>query len=597
MAAFEILHFPSFIALFLFPAVSLFSVSLCAGDSTYSLPKVLSVTHKYSHMEGSASGFADVEIPSGVQPMSRSHYALLQDHDVARVKYLESQRSLVAAPNGTGEGSFLGGNTDSFSTQGGGLYYATIYLGTPEVAYPVDIDTGSGLFWVNCDPCLNCNENSSVVDLPSPYNISASTTSGVFLCNSSICASNTDFDAEPCVPGSDLCFYKATYGDTSASFGFLMADRLRFSSLEDGGKATPVDVVLGCGFNQSGNFLSSTSVSGLMGLNRGPFSVVTQLNDTGSVPPAFAHCLGGEQAGNGLLVFGEVNTSSMEVVYSPMLYYRSYPLYFIQLNKVALGGVDLPGISASTFGSGTSEGTIFDSGTTVALVPDALYTAMETKLKASVKLDISSSVSTYLSSVCWDVTSLQSFEALDVYFPNVTLKFDGAQMHLTSLNYLLLVAFATSDNNYTIAACFQWKPKNGAKVPTILGDIVLRDKLVIYDIANDPLGWTSKEISCSEVSVVVFGSTVSVVSPGPRGSPASSSALSPPPPTSATTPSFSPPRITPSSSPFPHSCPFSLTSVPAPFLLCLTLHPHHRQPPPRKFHHPLHHRLLLLEFS
>eukprot|EP00271_Cylindrocystis_brebissonii_P005001 TRINITY_DN16955_c0_g4_i1.p1 TRINITY_DN16955_c0_g4~~TRINITY_DN16955_c0_g4_i1.p1 ORF type:complete len:263 (-),score=17.12 TRINITY_DN16955_c0_g4_i1:375-1163(-) len=173
----------------------------------------------------------------------------------------------------------------------------------------------------------------------------------------------------------------------------------------------------------------------------------------------------------------------------------------------------------------------------------------------------------------WARQSRGSLEALNDFFPNATLKFDGANMDLAPLNYLLLI----SDTGGNVFACFSWRTADGATIPTILGDIVLRDRLIIYDITNERLGWTVKELNCSAASVILSGSAVNVVAPGPPGTPASSSTLSPPQTSAATTPaSLSPPSISGSFSP-PL---FSLLAPPMSFLSPSASYSPHPPPPP-----------------
>ncbi|KAK8969598.1 Aspartic proteinase-like protein 2 [Platanthera guangdongensis] len=56
-----------------------------------------------------------------------------------------------------------------------------------------------------------------------------------------------------------------------------------------------------------------------------------------------------------------------------------------------------------------------------------------------------------------------------------------------------LIQQGSVDN--AIIWCIGWQ-KNGGQGITILGDLILKDKIVVYDLANQRIGW--KSYNCSQ---------------------------------------------------------------------------------------------------
>ncbi|CAI5486003.1 unnamed protein product [Closterium sp. Naga37s-1] len=103
---------------------------------------------------------------------------------------------------------------------------------------------------------------------------------------------------------SRRCQYMLEYGDGSTTAGDLLFDSLALLSTSK--KSANATIAFGCGVHQSGRLASpssTASLSGVMGLGRGPLSVVTQLAAQGVLHESFSLCLEGRQRG-GHLVLG-----------------------------------------------------------------------------------------------------------------------------------------------------------------------------------------------------------------------------------------------------------------------------------------------------
>lgn len=383
----------------------------------------------------------------------------------------------------------MGGNSDP---QIAGLYWAAISLGTPATSYKVQIDTGSDVTWIQCQPCSSCTKSSQLVKLAPPFSPESSSSSSILTCMDSSCTllqstqSNLGTGCSTVDESDDRCYYKLLYGDGSSTDGYAVTDKMHFDSRE--GSKTDYSVSFGCSYNQSGDLLmGGQSVDGLMGLGNGPWSVFKQLANQGVIADSFAHCLGGEQYGKGSLVLGSVKMEN--AVYTPLIYSGHY---YVNLDGMSVGATKLRTVTRSSFGSiENGQGVIFDSGTSLALVPNQVYNAvvkevaaqMSSKWPKIAQLPLSNTDEQY----CWHFTGLEQY-LVDI-FPNITVEFEGGEMHLNAYNYMIVIQYG--DNNSDGAACVVWQPSSSNTISiTVLGDIILRDKLIVYDFEKTRVGWT-----------------------------------------------------------------------------------------------------------
>ncbi|CAI5507964.1 unnamed protein product [Closterium sp. Naga37s-1] len=128
----------------------------------------------------------------------------------------------------------LVGNADP---QIAGLYFASVALGSPPQLFNVQVDTGSDLLWVACQPCLKCATRSQVAPLNPPFNASQSSSNHLLPCATRECPRYHFSDnvlrgcpspavaTAAAVPAS-TCLYMLRYADGSASVGVLMRDVL-----------------------------------------------------------------------------------------------------------------------------------------------------------------------------------------------------------------------------------------------------------------------------------------------------------------------------------------------------------------------------------
>lgn len=346
----------------------------------------------------------------------------------------------------------------------------------------MQIDTGSDILWVSCNPCSECPATSGLNIELEFFDPTASSTVEQIGCSDQRCDSAIQTGEATC--SASLCSYTFQYGDGSGTAGYYVSDTLHFNTVMgyDQTANSSATIVFGCSNSQSGDLTKSDrAVDGIFGFGQHPLSVISQLSSTGVAPKVFSHCLKGSDNGGGILVLGEIVEPG--IVYTPLV--QSQPHYNLNLESIAVNGQTLP-IDSSVFSTSSTQGTIIDSGTTLAYLTEEAYNPFVNAIVAS----LSSSVQPFITkgNECFITTS-----SIDDSFPSVTLNFMGnASMTLKPQDYLL----QQGSSGNAIIWCIGWQ-KNSAQGTTILGDLVLKDKIVVYDLANQRIGWTNYDCSVS----------------------------------------------------------------------------------------------------
>ncbi|XP_078432490.1 aspartic proteinase 36-like [Wolffia australiana] len=360
-----------------------------------------------------------------------------------------------------------------------GLYYAQIAIGNPSKSFYVQVDTGSDILWVNCVQCTNCPHHSDLgLDL-TLYDPQGSTTGGLVRCDQDFCK-KTYGELEGCKP-NNLCSYSILYGDGSGTSGFFVSDNLHYDQVVGDNKFQLVNgsVTFGCGARQSGDLGSSNgALDGILGFGQSNSSMISQLASAGKVRKMFSHCLDSVNGG-GIFALGEVVEPKMNT--TPLI--PNQPHYNVLMKGIDVGGQSLR-IPSDSFDVGQSKGAIIDSGTTLAYLPESVYRPLINAI--------------FASQPTLDVRTLQDFlcfiytASVDDGFPVVTLHFENSlSLRVYPHDYL----FENRGNIWCVGWQSSGVQSRDGKDTTILGDLVLSNKLVFYDLENQEIGWT--EYNCS----------------------------------------------------------------------------------------------------
>ncbi|GAB4856524.1 hypothetical protein Ancab_014441 [Ancistrocladus abbreviatus] len=372
-----------------------------------------------------------------------------------------------------------------------GLYFTRVKLGTPPREYNVQIDTGSDILWVTCNSCSDCPQTSGLGIQLNFFDTASSSTAALVSCSDPVCSSVMQTTSSGCSQNSQ-CVYSFQYGDGSGTSGFYVSDMLYFNMvLGDSLLAnSSASIVFGCSTYQSGDLTKSDrAIDGIFGFGQQSLSVISQLSSRGLTPKVFSHCLKGESNGGGILVLGEILDPS--IVYSPLI--PSQPHYNLNLQSIAVNGQLLP-IDPAAFATSDNRGTIVDSGTTLAYLVEEAYNPFVSAITAAVGQSVRPTLSK--GNQCYLVPA-----SVSGIFPLVSLNFaGGAAMVLKPEEYLVHMGFADGAAMWCMG--FQKVQDQGV---TILGDLVLKDKIFVYDLARQRIGWANYDCSSSVNVSLTFG--------------------------------------------------------------------------------------------
>ncbi|KAL2328526.1 hypothetical protein Fmac_021953 [Flemingia macrophylla] len=364
-----------------------------------------------------------------------------------------------------------------------GLYFTKVKLGTPPREFYVQIDTGSDVLWVSCGSCNGCPQTSGLQIQLNYFDPGSSSTSSLISCSDRRCRNGVQASDASCSGQSNQCTYTFQYGDGSGTSGYYVSDLMHFASIFEGSLTTnsSASVVFGCSNQQAGDLTKSDrAVDGIFGFGQQGMSVISQLSSQGIAPRVFSHCLKGDSSGGGVLVLGEIVEPN--IVFSPLV--PSQPHYNLNLQSISVNGQILP-IDPAAFATSNNRGTIVDSGTTLAYLAEEAYNPFVNAITASIPQSVRSVLSR--GNQCYLVTTSSNVDI----FPQVSLNFaGGASLVLRPQDYLLPQNYIGEGSVWCIG--FQKIP--GQSV-TILGDLVLKDKIFVYDLAGQRIGWANYDCS------------------------------------------------------------------------------------------------------
>uniref|UniRef100_A0A2N9GQK9 Peptidase A1 domain-containing protein n=1 Tax=Fagus sylvatica TaxID=28930 RepID=A0A2N9GQK9_FAGSY len=229
--------------------------------------------------------------------------------------------------------------------------------------------------------------------------------------------------------------YDIVYPDQSETGGFYVSDRLTFDEFH--GRTVTSNsssVVFGCSTHES-NFPTERQFDGILGLGPGKVSVLSQLASQGMTPKVLSMCLGPyTQPGVavGFLVFGEAIAPNM--VYTPLIPHQ--PHYNIRLESITVNGQLIMIMSVQNVKHYNSSGMLCFSSSAINL-------------------------------------------------PSINFNFaGGSSMDLKPVDYLL------PDRINMNGWCIGIVKSNGN---TVLGELVLKNKIIVYDQIRQRIGWATAD--------------------------------------------------------------------------------------------------------
>ncbi|XP_050206707.1 aspartic proteinase 36-like [Mercurialis annua] len=348
-----------------------------------------------------------------------------------------------------------------------GYYTTRLWIGTPPQEFALIVDTGSTVTYVPCATCEQCGTHQDPKFQPD-----LSSTYQAVKCN---------IDCT-CDDEKEQCVYERRYAELSTSSGVIGEDIISFGNQSE---LVPQRAVFGCENVETGD-LYSQRADGIIGLGRGDLSIVDQLVDKHVISDSFSLCYGGMDIGGGAMILGGISSIS------GMVFAESDPMrsqyYNIDLKAINVAGKKLP-LNPTIF-DGRS-GTVLDSGTTYAYLPEAAFIAFKDALMKELNsLKQIHGPDPNYNDICFSGAE-SDVSQLSKTFPTVDLVFgNGQKFSLSPENYLF--RHSKVHGAYCLGV-FQ----NGHDPTTLLGGIVVRNTLVMYDRENSKMGFW--KTNCSEL--------------------------------------------------------------------------------------------------
>ncbi|KAG2668900.1 hypothetical protein I3843_14G010400 [Carya illinoinensis] len=377
------------------------------------------------------------------EPLSWEESVLqMQAKDQARLQYFSS---LV----GTGRKSFVPVASGRQIIQSP-TYIVRAKVGTPAQTFLLAMDTSNDAAWIPCTGCLGCSSAFFAAD--------KSTSFKTLGCQAPQCK---QVPKPTCT--ANACSFNLTYGGSSIAAN-LSQDNITLAD-----DSIPY-YTFGCIQKTTG---SSVPPQGLLGLGRGPLSLLSQTHNL--YKSTFSYCLPSFKSPNfsGSLRLGTFG-QPIRLKYTPLLKNpRRSSLYYVKLVAIKVGRkvVDIPP-SALAFNPTTGAGTVIDSGTVFTRLVEPAYVAVRNEFRRRVKNV--------------NVISLGGFDTCysgNIVAPTVTFMFPGLNMSLGADN-LLIHSTAGSISCLAMAAA----PDNVNSVLNVIANMQQQNHRVLFDVPNSRLG-------------------------------------------------------------------------------------------------------------
>lgn len=381
-----------------------------------------------------------------------------------------------------------------------------VAVGTPPQNVTMVLDTGSELSWLLC--------NGSRHD--APFDASASSSYAPVPCSSPACTwLGRDLPVRPFCDSS-ACRVSLSYADASSADGLLAADTFLLGS-------SPMPALFGCITSYSSSTdPSETPPTGLLGMNRGGLSFVTQ-----TATRRFAYCIAAGQ-GPGILLLGGNDTETpltsppqQQLNYTPLveisqpLPYFDRAAYTVQLEGIRVGSalLAIPKHLLTPDHTGAGQ-TMVDSGTRFTfLLPDA-YAALKAEFANQLTRSLDGGLAPLgepgfvfqgAFDACFRGTEARvSAAAAGGLLPEVGLVLRGAEVVVAGAEKLLYRVPGERRGEGEGVWCLTFGSSDMAGVSAyVIGHHHQQDVWVEYDLRNARLGFAAAR--CADLAIQRLG--------------------------------------------------------------------------------------------
>ncbi|GMN41470.1 hypothetical protein TIFTF001_010694 [Ficus carica] len=365
----------------------------------------------------------------------------------------------------------------------------SLTVGSPPQSVTMVLDTGSELSW------LHCKKSPSLTSVYTPL---SSSSYAPIPCSSPVCRTRTrDLPIPASCDPKKLCHVSLSYADASSLDGNLATETFRIGSLNRPG------TVFGCmepGF--SSNSDEDAKTTGLIGMNRGSLSFVTQMGY-----PKFSYCISGRDS-SGVLLFGDASFSWLGPLnYTPFvkistpLPYFDRVAYSVQLEGIKIAGKLLPIPRSDFVPDHTGAGqTMVDSGTQFTFLLGPVYSAVKAEFVRQTRglatvFEDANFVFQGAMDLCYRVPpSRTGFSD----FPAVSLVFSGAEMSVSGDRLLYRVQGMTAKGGDSVY-CFTFGNSDLLGIEAfVIGHHHQQNVWMEFDLAGSRVGFA--QVRCDLVS-------------------------------------------------------------------------------------------------
>ncbi|XVE80323.1 hypothetical protein DITRI_Ditri14bG0130700 [Diplodiscus trichospermus] len=189
----------------------------------------------------------------------------------ARANYLD----LVSRPNAT----VVPDNIRIPISRDSVFYAVEFTMGSQRHHVKLLMDTGGGLIWTQCQPCINCFPQKLEI-----YDPRVSASYGILPCGHPLCdGPNRLYN---CVDRK--CVYNVRYGGGATTRGVGSLDSFQFL-IDPSTVKSFNNVIFGCSNDSRNVFFENTDISGIFGLSMSPDSMASQFSPL--THTRFSYCL------------------------------------------------------------------------------------------------------------------------------------------------------------------------------------------------------------------------------------------------------------------------------------------------------------------
>ncbi|XP_051120053.1 aspartic proteinase PCS1-like [Andrographis paniculata] len=369
-----------------------------------------------------------------------------------------------------------------------------VAVGSPPQTATMVLDTGSELSWLRCNAAVTTSASAS-------FNPHVSITYRPITCSAPTCTTRTrDLTLPASCDKNRLCHVILSYADASSVEGTLATDGFRL-----GGSPVQTGAVFGCmESGSSSNPVEDARTTGLMGMNRGQLSFVSQMGF-----PKFSYCISPRDS-PGVLILGAAELPWLPPLnYTPLvqvppaaaaLPYFDRVAYTVRLQGITVAGKLLPIPESVLEPDHTGAGqTMIDSGTQFTFLIGAAYAALRSEfLKQTAGILRPLAEPNFVFQGTMDLCfRIEMRSAAAARLPSVGLVFGGAEMKVAGEKLLYRVAGETRGPDGVYCLTFGNSDLLGVEA-YVIGHHHQQDLWMEFDLAKSRVGLA--EVGCDSAS-------------------------------------------------------------------------------------------------